>query len=69
MSNLKETKINSKVVYDGDFLDVRKDNVLLPNGEKGNREWINHPGASVIIPVLPAGHIYLISQFRYAVCS
>ena len=69
MSNLKETKINSKVVYEGDFLDVRKDNVLLPNGEKGNREWINHPGASVIIPVFPDGKIALIRQFRYAVGS
>lgn len=69
MTNLKETKINSKVVYEGDFLDVRKDNVLLPNGEKGNREWINHPGASVIIPILPDGKIALIRQFRYAVGS
>jgi ADP-ribose pyrophosphatase len=69
MSDLKETKINSKVVYKGDFLDVRKDNVLLPNGKKGNREWINHPGASVVIPVFPDGKIALIRQFRYAAGS
>ena len=69
MSDLKETKIASKVVYDGDFLDVRKDTVSLPNGREGDREWINHPGAVVIIPILPNGKIALIRQFRYAVGS
>ena len=67
MSDLKEKKINSKIVYSGNFLDVRKDNVLLPNDKTSSREWINHPGAVVIIPVLPNGDIALIRQFRYAV--
>ena len=69
MSDLKESTISTSVVYNGDFLDVRKDNVLLPNGNTGSREWINHPGAVVIIPILPHGKIGLIRQFRYAAGS
>ena len=69
MSDLKESTISTTVVYKGDFLDVRQDEVLLPNGETGTREWINHPGAVVIVPILPNGEIALIKQFRYTVGS
>ena len=67
MSELKESKLSSKIVYQGDFLDVRRDKVLLPNGNTSIREWIKHPGAVCIIPVLPNGEIALIRQFRYPV--
>ena len=69
MSDLKESTVSTTVVYKGDFLDVRQDEVLLPNGETGTREWINHPGAVVIVPILPNGEIALIKQFRYAAGS
>ena len=65
MSNLKETSISSENVYQGSFLDVRKDTVELPNGKTSTREWIKHPGAVCIIPILPDGNICLIRQFRY----
>ena len=67
MKNLKETKISSKIIFKGRFLDVRKDEILLPNGSKSTREWIKHPGAACIIPVLPNGMLGLIRQFRYPV--
>ena len=69
MSRLKESPISTKVVYKGKFLDVRRDEVLLPDGKSGTREWINHPGAAVIVPILPDGKIALIRQFRYAARS
>ena len=69
MSDLKESTKSTSVVYNGDFLDVRRDEVLLPNGKTGLREWINHPGAVVIIPILPDGKIGLIRQYRYAAKS
>ena len=67
MSELKESKINSKIVYQGSFLDVRKDEVRLPNGKISTREWIKHPGAVCMIPILPTGEIALIRQYRYPV--
>ena len=65
MKNLKEATLKSKIVFQGKFLDVRYDEVELPDGRKSSREWINHPGASVIIPILPDQRIALIRQFRY----
>ena len=69
MSKLVEKKISSQTVYKGNFLDVKKDNVVLPNGKNSTREWINHPGAVVIVPILSNGKIALIRQFRYAMGS
>ena len=67
MSTLKETKISSKIIFQGRLLDVRKDEVELPNGKTSTREWINHPGAVCCIPILPDGKIALIRQYRYPV--
>ena len=69
MSELKESTISSKQVYEGSFLDVRKDIVNLPDGNTSTREWINHPGAACIIPVLSDGRLALIKQYRYPVKS
>ena len=65
MSNLKETCLSSEHIYKGEFLDVWKDKVELPNGKTSSREYIKHPGAVVIIPVLPDRKIGLIRQYRY----
>jgi len=65
--NLVEKKLSSEPVFDGVLLHVRKDNVELPNGHKAVREWIKHPGASAVIPLLPDNQIILVRQFRYPV--
>jgi len=67
LSDLKETSLSSENVYQGSFLDVRKDIVQLPNGKTSTREWINHPGAVCIIPILPDGKLALIRQYRYPI--
>ena len=67
MTSLEEKTINSKIIFHGELLEVNSDEVLLPNGKTGNREWINHPGAVCCIPILPDGKIALIKQYRYAV--
>ena len=48
-------------------MDVRRDEVRLPNGNTSIREWIKHPGAVCIIPHLPDNKIALIRQYRYPV--
>ena len=67
MSDLKEYKLSSKIIHQGRFLDVRRDDVRLPNGKTTTREWIKHPGAACIVPILPDGQIALIRQYRYPV--
>ena len=65
--NLIEKKISSEDVFDGVLLHVKKDTVQLPNGHTAPREWIKHPGASAVVPILPNGDIILVKQFRYPV--
>ena len=64
---LVEKKISSEPVFDGVLLHVMKDEVELPNGHKAVREWIRHPGASAVIPLLPDNQIIFVRQFRYPV--
>jgi ADP-ribose pyrophosphatase len=63
--HLKETKIESKLAYDGHFLKVRRDDVCLPDGKTAIREYIKHPGAVVILPLFDDGTVLVERQFRY----
>ena len=64
-SDLTETQLSSKNVYDGRLLHVREDRVTLPNGKEATREYIVHPGAVVVVPLLENGDILMVRQFRY----
>jgi len=65
--NFIEDRISSKCVFSGCLLNVYKDAVLLPSGNQSTREYIKHPGASVVIPYLGDGYIIMVKQFRYPV--
>ena len=65
MSNLEEKTLTSTQVYDGVLLKVRSDKVRLPDGRESVREYIEHPGAAMIIPLLPDGRVVMERQFRY----
>jgi ADP-ribose pyrophosphatase len=64
-AHLKETRVDGEVVYDGNFLKVQKDKVLLPDGRHSEREFIRHPGAVVILPLLDDGRVLIERQYRY----
>ena len=63
--SLTETQLDSERVLDGMLLKVERDHVRLPDGKTAVREYIRHPGAVVIIAVLPDGRLILERQFRY----
>ena len=65
--DLIEEKVSSEDIYDGHLLHVKRDMVRLPNGKESVREWIKHPGASAVIPLLPDGRVVLVRQYRYPV--
>lgn len=62
---LEERTLASENVFDGKLLKVQRDRVRLPDGSEGVREYIRHPGAVVIIAVLPDGGIVFERQYRY----
>ena len=63
--HLRETLIQGEQVYQGRFLDVRRDHIRLPNGESAHREYIVHPGAVMVVPILDDGRLVIERQFRY----
>lgn len=65
--DLSETRIASVQLVDGLLMKAYRDEVRLPNGETGVREYIKHPGAVIMIPVFENGDTMLIRQFRYPV--
>ncbi len=65
MEDFTEETISSRTVYRGRLLHVLEDEVRLPDGASARREYIRHPGAVMIIPVLDAETIVLVRQFRY----
>lgn len=68
--HLLEQRIDSSILLSGGFLQVRRDTVLLPDGSTATREFIQHPGAVAIIPLLDDGpdpQVVLVRQHRYPV--
>ncbi len=65
-SLLEELPLSSESVFDGVLLKVHRDEVRLPDGCDGIREYIRHPGAVLIVAQRADGHLLLVRQFRYA---
>lgn len=55
------------MAYQGPFLKVVSDRVQTSSGKERTREYILHPGAALIIPVLDDGQLILERQYRHAV--
>ena len=60
-----ETPLSSEPVFHGRLLHVQLDHARLPNGNESTREFVIHPGATAIVPVLDNGKLLLERQFRY----
>ena len=63
--HLRETTLRSEQVFAGHFLNVRLDQVALPDGGVAKREYIVHPGAVMIIPLLDDGRVVMERQWRH----
>ena len=64
-AHLVEVQIDSEDVYRGKLLHVKCDRVRLPDGSEATREYVVHPGAAMIIPILPDGKLLMERQYRY----
>jgi ADP-ribose pyrophosphatase len=64
-AHLREDTLESEEVYRGHFLHARRDVVRLPDGAQATREYIVHPGAVMVIPLLDDGQVVLERQYRY----
>lgn len=62
---LAEETLESRLAWQGEFLEVHMDRVKCPDGHIAPREYLKHPGAVMIIPLLDDGQIVLERQYRY----
>ncbi len=65
--HLHEEAIGSELLFQGRFLRAQRDTVKLPDGHSATREYVIHPGAVVVVPLLDDGRVVLERQFRYPV--
>jgi len=65
-ASIPEKLVDSKGIFRGRILNLRVDEVELPDGKRSIREVIEHCGAVVVIPVLENGNILLVRQYRHA---
>jgi len=66
MKKLEEKTLSSQEIFRGRFLKVQRDEVVGPDGRHYQREYILHPGAAMIVPVLPNGNVVMVKQYRHA---
>ncbi len=66
-AHLRETALRSEQVYKGHFLDVRRDIVRLPDAAQASREYVVHPGAVMVVPLLDDGRLVMERQWRHPV--
>ena len=64
---LEERTLDSRLAFEGVLLKVYADRVRSPDGHEGVREYIRHPGAVMVIPLLDDGQVVLERQYRYPV--
>ena len=62
---LTETCVSSETVFQGRLMHAKRDVVRLPNGHETTREYLIHPGAVLVVPILEDGRLVFERQFRY----
>ena len=70
-THLIEQRLASQELFKGRFLHAFRDTVRLPDGGEATREYVVHPGAVVVVPLLqgPDGQLRIVleRQYRYPV--
>jgi len=65
--HLIERTLSREEVFQGNFLRAVRDTVALPDGSQATREYIVHPGAVMVVPLLDDGRVVMERQWRHPV--
>lgn len=60
-------KLNTRLIYENEWISVREDQVIRPDGEKGIYGVVDTRIAVGIIALTPDNEIYLVGQYRYPI--
>lgn len=64
---VKEKCLEKKALYLGKAVNFYRDLILLPDGKRAIREYLDHPGAVAVLPLLDRKTAVLVRQYRYPV--
>jgi ADP-ribose pyrophosphatase len=68
-AHLREDRISGEDIYGGIFLNMKRDQVRLPDGQIAAREYLTHPGAVAVVALLDDGRVLLERQYRYPIAK
>ena len=63
--DLTEKTLSSEKIFDGHILHVRRDTIELPDGSRGYREVVDHPGGVCVLALDDENRALIVSQYRY----
>ena len=67
INSVEEKTLSSKLIFDGKVIHLHLDDIILPNGNMGIREYCTHNGAVCVIPITSDGDVICVRQYRYAI--
>lgn len=62
---LAEKTVSSESIFQGHIVELRVDQIELPNGKPARREVVAHPGGVAVVPYHDDGTVTVVRQFRY----
>lgn len=63
--DLTEKTKKTSYIYKGKIINLRLDDIELPNHEPATREVVEHPGGVCIAALTEQNHLLLVNQYRY----
>ena len=63
--NLEEKTLKEEYIYKGRIINLRVDDIVLPNGENAKREVVEHNGGVCVAPLTEDNCLLFVRQFRY----
>lgn len=63
--NLYEKTVSQDVRFSGHIINLRVDDVTLPNGKPATREVVEHPGGVCVAALTDQQELLFVRQFRY----
>lgn len=63
--NFYEKQLDTKTVYEGIIVNIKRDIAELSNGCRVDREVVEHPGGVGIVPVTKDNKVLMVRQYRY----
>lgn len=62
----QEKTVKSKEIFRGKIINLRVEQVELPNGKIASREIVEHPGAVAVVAVTSENQVLMVKQYRKA---